>query len=49
MYGNVLAMHYLKGFDMNLDLPEFEMNGPGKYMVREREGVGGTCRMATEM
>lgn len=41
MYGNVLAMHYLKGLDMSLDLPEIEMNGPGKYIVREREGGGG--------
>jgi len=40
MYGNVLAMHYLKGFDMSLDLPEFEMNGPEVHGERKRGGRG---------
>lgn len=43
MYGNVLAMHYLKGLDMSLDLPEIEMNGPGKYIEKEK-GAGGNMR-----
>lgn len=33
----ILPMHYLKGLNMSLDLPEIETNGPGKYIVSERK------------
>lgn len=31
------AMHYLKGLNMSLDLPEIETNRPEKYLVSERK------------
>lgn len=42
------AMHYLKGLNMSLDLPEIETNRPEKYLVSERKKKK-TSGMAAEM